>query len=91
MSRWLLVGAGALAATVAAAAVGVPSPALLAALAVGVAYALTARGLSAVLAVALGSGGNATFVLAVQILRLVAMLVVAAPIVRILGTRQRPS
>lgn len=53
--------------------------------------ATTPGGLSAVLAVALGSGGNATFVLAVQTLRLVAMLVVAAPIVRILGTRQRPS
>jgi len=52
--------------------------------------ATTPGGLAAMLAVALADGGNAIFVLAVQTLRLVAMLLVARPIVRILGTRRQP-
>ncbi len=52
--------------------------------------ATTPGGLAAMLAVVLADGGNATFVLAVQTLRLIAMLLVARPILRMLGTRRRP-
>ncbi len=51
--------------------------------------ATTPGGLAAVLAAALAGGGNASFVLAVQTLRLLAMLLVARPVVRMLGTRRR--
>ncbi len=47
--------------------------------------ATTPGGLPAVLAVVLASGRHSAFVLAVQILRLVTMLFVARPIVRVLG------
>lgn len=52
--------------------------------------ATTPGGLAAMVSVALADGGNATFVLAVQTLRLIAMLLVARPILRMLGTRRQP-
>lgn len=52
--------------------------------------ATTPGGLATMLAVVLADGGNAAFVLAVQTLRLIAMLLVARPILRMLGTRRQP-
>ena len=53
--------------------------------------ATTPGGLYAVLAVAIGSGGNVGFVLAVQVLRLFAMILAAPPLVRFITRSQRAS
>jgi uncharacterized protein len=49
----------------------------------------TPGGIYAVLATAVGSGANTTFVLAVQTLRMVLMIVAAPPLVRLLSTGLR--
>ncbi len=51
--------------------------------------ATTPGGLYAVVAVAAAAGGNATFVVAVQALRLYAMVLTAPPLVRLLHRRRR--
>ncbi len=51
--------------------------------------ATTPGGLYAVVAVAAAAGGNATFVVAVQALRLFAMVLAAPPLVRLLHRRRR--
>jgi membrane AbrB-like protein len=51
--------------------------------------ATTPGGLYAVVAVAAAAGGNATFVVAVQALRLFAMILTAPPLVRLLHRRRR--
>lgn len=51
--------------------------------------ATTPGGIYAVLATAVGSGANTTFVLAVQTLRMVVMIVAAPPLVRLLSTGLR--
>ena len=51
--------------------------------------ATTPGGLYAVVAVAAAAGGNATFVVAVQALRLFAMILTAPPLVRLLRRRRR--
>lgn len=51
--------------------------------------ATTPGGLYAVVAVAASTGGNATFVVAVQALRLYAMVLTAPPLVRLLHRRRR--
>jgi membrane AbrB-like protein len=53
--------------------------------------ATTPGGLYAVLATAFASGANATFVLAVQSLRLFAMVLAAPPIIRRLAVARRPA
>lgn len=53
--------------------------------------ATTPGGIYAVLATAVGSGADTTFVLAVQTLRLLLMLLAAPPLVRLLGRRERSS
>ncbi|MDN5748928.1 MAG: AbrB family transcriptional regulator [Pseudonocardia sp.] len=44
----------------------------------------------AVLATAISAGGDVTFVVAVQVLRVVVMLLVAPSIARLVGRRTRP-
>jgi membrane AbrB-like protein len=51
--------------------------------------ATTPGGLYAVLAAAVGTGANTTFVLAVQVIRLFAMVLLAPPLVRLLARRGR--
>jgi uncharacterized membrane protein AbrB (regulator of aidB expression) len=53
--------------------------------------ATTPGGLYAVLATAVASGANAPFVLAVQSLRLFAMVLAAPPIIRRLAGAKRPA
>lgn len=52
--------------------------------------ATTPGGLYAVLAAAVGSGADATFVLSVQVLRLLVMLLAAPALARVLAGRRRP-
>jgi uncharacterized protein len=51
--------------------------------------ATTPGGIYAVLATAVGSGADATFVTAVQVLRMLVMVLAAPPLVRVLSTRRR--
>jgi hypothetical protein len=53
--------------------------------------ATTPGGLYAVLATAVASGANATFVLAVQSLRLFVMIVAAPPLIRRLAVARAPT
>jgi uncharacterized protein len=52
--------------------------------------ATTPGGIYAVLATAVGSGADTTFVTAVQALRMLIMVLAAPPLVRLLAARRRP-
>ncbi len=80
LGKWLLLAAATVAVTVPLTKLGVPSAALFAGLVVGIALALSPAsgrcpgGIYAVLATAVEAGSNVTFIVAVQVIRVLLML-----------------